>query len=82
MPTEECDGGGGGEGAQAIRDKISKKEGDLAMERRSVLQGWLKNVFIGQAVLSFVVSYVMATNPAVLFGDFPGYNMYPSLIQN
>jgi hypothetical protein len=76
LPTEECDGGGGGEGAQAIRDKIAKKEGDLAMERRSVFQGWLKNVFIGQAVLSFGVSYIMATDPAMLFGGFPWFNMY------
>ncbi|KAL3922698.1 MAG: hypothetical protein SGILL_002065 [Bacillariaceae sp.] len=68
--TEECDGGGGGEEAEAIRTKISKKETDLALERRSVFRDWLKNIFVGQAVVSFGVSYVMATNPSALFGGF------------
>jgi hypothetical protein len=79
LSTEECDGGGGGEEADAIRAKISKKETDLALERRSVFRDWLKNIFIGQAVISFGISYVMATNPKALFGSFDwfySYNMY------
>lgn len=76
LSTEECDGGGGGEEAAAIREKISKKEKDLALERRSVFRGWLKNVFLVQAVGSFALSYVMASNPAVLFGGFDWYSMY------
>ena len=74
--TEQCDGGGGGEDADALRNKISKKEKDLVIERRSVFRGWLKNIFLGQAVISFALSYVMATNPASLFGGFGWYYTY------
>lgn len=76
LSTEECDGGGGGEEADAIRGKISKKETDLALERRSVFRDWLKNIFVGQAVISFGVSYVMATNPKALFGGFDWFYSY------
>lgn len=72
--TELCDAGGGGEDAEAIRAKIDKKEKDLYMERRSVFRGWLKNIFLGQALLSMALSYVMATNPDFLFGSFDWYN--------
>jgi len=76
LSTAEIDGGGGGEEADKVREKISKKETDLAIERRSVFQGWLKNVFIGQAVISLGVSYVMATNPSSLFGGFSWFYSY------
>lgn len=76
LTTAEIDGGGGGEDAVAIREKIKKKETDLTVERRSVFQGWLKNIFIGQAVISFVLSYVMATNPSSLFGGFGWFYTY------
>jgi hypothetical protein len=76
LSTAECDGGGGGEEADAARAKISKKETDLALERRSVFRGWLKNVFLGQAVISFGISYIMATNPASLFGGFDWFYSY------
>ena len=74
--TEECDGGGGGADADVLREKIAKKERDLAMERRTVFRGWLKNVFVGQAILSFGLSYVMATNPSSLFGGFSWFYSY------
>jgi hypothetical protein len=76
LTTELCDGGGGGEAASALRQKIAKKEADLSVERRSVFRGWLKNVFLVQAVISFAVSYVMATSPNVLFGQFDWYHSY------
>ena len=76
VTTEAADGGGGGADAEAIRTKISKKEGDLAVERRAVFRGWLKNVFLGQAILSFGLSYVMATNPGALFGQFGWFSVY------
>ncbi len=76
LSTEECDGGGGGQETDDIRAKIAKKEKDLAIERRSVFRGWLKNVFLGQAVLSLVLSYVMATDPAALFGGYSWFNSY------
>lgn len=68
--TDECDNGGGGEAADKIRQKIIKKEKDLLIERRSVFRGWLKNVFLGQAVLSLILSWCMVTDPSVLFGSF------------
>jgi hypothetical protein len=68
--TDECDNGGGGEAADKVRQKIEKKEKDLLIERRSVFRGWLKNVFLGQAVLSLALSWVMVTDPSVLFGSY------------
>lgn len=76
LSTAECDGGGGGEDADKVREKITKKETDLAIERRSVFRDWLKNVFIGQAVISLGISYVMATNPSSLFGGFGWFYSY------
>jgi hypothetical protein len=74
--TEECDGGGGGDDAAALRKRIRKKEADLLIERRSVFRGWLKNVFLVQAVGSFGLSYVMATHPESLFGGFDWFHSY------
>lgn len=68
--TGECDNGGGGEAADKIRQKIDKKEKDLLIERRSVFRGWLKNVFLGQAILSLGLSWIMVTDPSVLFGSY------------
>lgn len=76
LTTEVCDGGGGGEDADAIRARIDKKEKDLVIERRSVFRGWLKNVFLGQAILSLGLSWVMANNPEVLFGQFGWFSSY------
>lgn len=76
ITTQECDGGGGGDEATKLREKIAKKEADLIIERRAVFRGWLKNVFLGQAILSFVLSYVMATNPSSLFGGYDWYYSY------
>ena len=70
LSTEECDGGGGGDAADELRASITKKESSLVVERRAVFRGWLKNVFLGQAVISLVLSWVMVTNPAQLFGGF------------
>jgi len=58
---------------ESIATSIEKKEQKLAIERRSVFRDWLKNIFVGQAVISFGVSYVMATNPSSLFGGFDWY---------
>ncbi|CAB9513956.1 expressed unknown protein [Seminavis robusta] len=76
LTTEQCDGGGGGETADELRANIEKKETSLVIERRSVFRGWLKNVFLVQAVLSFALSWVMATNPEVLFGQFGWFQTY------
>lgn len=79
LSTEECDGGSGGEDADKIRAKIEKKERDLSIERRSVFRGWLKNIFLGQAVLSLGLSWIMATDPSILFGGFDWYNTVSSM---
>lgn len=68
MTTEEVDKGGGGNEADKIRKKIMKKEKDLFIERRSVFRGWLKNIFTGQAVLSLGLSWIMVTDPSIIFG--------------
>ena len=73
--TEECDGGGGEE-ADDIRANISKKEKSLIVEKRAVFRGWLKNVFLGQAILSLGLSWVMVSNPGSLFGGFDWFNLY------
>ncbi len=70
ISTEEIDNGGGGEEADKIRSKISKKEKDLLIERRSVFRGWLKNIFLGQAILSLGLSWIMVTDPSILFGSY------------
>lgn len=79
LTTDECDGGGGGEEAEKIRAKIDKKEKDLLIERRSVFRGWLKNVFLAQAILSLGLSWIMATDPSFLFGSFDWYNNVRSM---
>ena len=58
---------------EVVRKSIEKKERDLLVERRAVFQTWLKNVFLGQAVLSLSVSWIMVTNPCTLFGRFSWY---------
>jgi hypothetical protein len=77
--TEQCDGGGGGEEADAIRKKISKKEKDLVIESRAVFRGWLKNIFLGQAALSLGISWIMVTDPAILFGGFDWFSSVNSM---
>ena len=82
LTTEQCDGTGGGTEADAVRARIEKKEKDLIIERRSVFRGWLKNVFLVQAILSFGLSWVMATNPESLFGQFGWFNSYNMYVHN
>jgi hypothetical protein len=79
ITTELCDGGGGGPQADDIRKKIDKKERDLFVERRAVFRGWLKNVFLGQAVLSFAISWIMVTDPSILFGQFDWFSSVNSM---
>jgi len=74
--TSYFDGGGGGEAADRIRKMIEKKEGNLFVEQRSVFRGWLKNVFLAQAILSLGLSWVMVTNPSTLFGGFDAFTRY------
>jgi hypothetical protein len=80
LSTSDCDNGGGGVEAEKLRTLIQKKENELFIERKSIFRNWLKNVFLIQAIISFAVSYVMATNASILFGQYdwfmnPKYNM-------
>jgi hypothetical protein len=72
--TADCDNGGGGAEADMLRQLIQTKEATLLTERRSVFRGWFKTLFLYQAMLSFGLSYVMATTPATLFGHYDWYN--------
>ncbi|GMH72945.1 hypothetical protein TrRE_jg9276 [Triparma retinervis] len=62
------------EEAGKLRARLVKLRAKLNAERRSVFRGWLKDVFLIQAVLSFVLSFVMSTNPALLFGSFSWFS--------
>lgn len=55
---------------EEIQLKISKKRDVLLIEKRSVMRGWLKNLFVGQSVLAGVISLAMVYNsvPGI---DFP-----------
>jgi len=77
QPTDACVGDlDGGEGAEKLLKSIGKKEQSLFVERRAVFRDWLKNVFLGQAVLSLGLSYVMVTDPGMLFGGFDWFTNY------
>ena len=42
-----------------IRGKIDKKKITLAVEKRAVMRGWLKGLFVGQSVIALAASLVM-----------------------
>eukprot|EP01041_Mallomonas_annulata_P003829 gene3829-7629_t len=42
-----------------IQGSIDKKQSSLAIEKRGVMRGWLKNLFVGQSVLALVASIFM-----------------------
>lgn len=39
-----------------ILSKIEKKKSVLYIEKRSVMRGWLKNLFVGQSILAIIIS--------------------------
>mmetsp|Transcript_8175 Transcript_8175/g.13771 ORF Transcript_8175/g.13771 Transcript_8175/m.13771 type:complete len:264 (+) Transcript_8175:1093-1884(+) len=57
-----------------IQQKISKKQATLLVEKRAVMRGWLKNLFVGQSVLAAGISFGMVYNV------LPGYDL-PLAIQ-
>ena len=57
-----------------IQSKISKKREVLDVEKRAVMKGWLKNLFVGQSVLAGAISLVM------VYDAFPGVHV-PLAIQ-
>lgn len=49
--------------SDADREKFqttyNKKQQTLSIEKRAVMRGWLKNLFVGQSLLAFIASYAM-----------------------
>lgn len=62
------------EASEAIRTDLLKAEKKLNIEKRTVFRGWLKDLFLAQAILSFVLSFFMAFTPSTIFGGFSWYN--------
>ncbi|GMH92581.1 hypothetical protein TrVE_jg14105 [Triparma verrucosa] len=58
----------------ALREKLEAANKKLYIEKRTVFRGWLKDIFLVQAILSFVLSGVMVFSPETLFGGFGWYN--------
>lgn len=54
----------------ALEKKIEKKSARLFSEKRMVMRGWLKNLFLGQSILVGVVSLGMSYN-AIPGQDLP-----------
>lgn len=53
-----------------INEEVDKKEKTLFIEKRSVMRGWLKGLFVGQSVLAGVISLAMVYN-AIPGQDLP-----------
>jgi hypothetical protein len=47
---------------EKIEKTIEKKKSTLAVEKRAVFRGWLKNLFVGQSVLAAVGSYAIVAD--------------------
>lgn len=47
---------------QGIESQIAKKQKVLFVEKRSVMRGWLKNLFVGQSILAVAISFAMVQN--------------------
>eukprot|EP00903_Cladosiphon_okamuranus_P011534 g10860.t1 len=51
----------------SIEEEIAKKESTLVKEKRMYVQGWLKKVFIGQAVVTTILGGLMAYDQVPFF---------------
>jgi hypothetical protein len=45
-----------------VQDTIEKKQATLFVEKRSVMRGWLKSLFVIQSIIAGVISYGMVYN--------------------
>lgn len=52
-----------------IEESMEKKRKVLAVEKRAVMRGWLKNLFVGQSVIAGVISLGM------VYDTFPGIEL-------
>lgn len=53
----------------AIEETIAQKKSVIQSEKRLIMRGWLKNLFVGQSVLSAIIAYGMASN------SIPGFDL-------
>ncbi|CAM9865466.1 unnamed protein product [Ectocarpus sp. 6 AP-2014] len=58
---------GPGTDREAIEEEIAKKESTLVKEKRMYMQGWLKKVFVGQAVITTILGGLMASDQVPFF---------------
>ncbi|CAM9740317.1 unnamed protein product [Ectocarpus sp. 4 AP-2014] len=58
---------GPGSDRKAIEEEIAKKESTLVKEKRMYMQGWLKKVFVGQAVITTILGGLMASDQVPFF---------------
>lgn len=68
LNAEMLDTSVGQEELNKIQTLIDKKKAVLFIEKRAVMRGWLKNLFVGQSVLAGIISYGMVYN------NIPGYD--------
>jgi len=54
---------------ESIQQIIDKKQSVLNVEKRAVMRGWLKNLFVGQSVLAGAISLAM------VYDVVPGYHL-------
>jgi hypothetical protein len=47
---------------EKIQTTIDKKRSTLAVEKRAVMTGWLKNLFVGQSVIALVISFAIVSD--------------------
>ena len=52
-----------------IEEKMEKNRAKLSVEKRGVMRGWLKGLFVGQSVLAVVISFAM------VYDLFPGMEL-------
>ena len=54
----------------SINEEIEKKKSSLFIEKRSVMRGWLKGLFVGQSVLAVIISL------AAVYNAIPGQDLF------
>ena len=58
-----------------LEELIDKKQRSLLVEKRAVMRGWLKNLFLGQSALAGLISLAM------VYDAVPGYGHIPLVAQ-
>ena len=56
---------------EEINKKMEKNRETLSIEKRAIMRGWLKNLFVGQSVIAGLISLGMVYNVLPGFPDLP-----------